>query len=206
MRRRVPRPLPPGAAVLTVSVAGLAVLAGALAWTAPPTILLGDLAANEGARVAVHARVLRGGDRALTLVDETGRALAFPPAGARVVDPGDEVRAVGIVSRGAGTLLLSLESLDLRSRAPDPVLAVGDVARGIGRYAGTPVSVQGELARPIREGWRLADSREGASLRLDVAPVPDAWEPKLAVRIDGRLAFDERRLDYVLAVRAWSPS
>lgn len=189
-----------------MSVAGLAVLAGALAWTAPPTILLGDLAANEGARVAVHARVLRGGDRALTLVDETGRALAFPPAGARVVDPGDEVRAVGIVSRGAGTLLLSLESLDLRSRAPDPVLAVGDVARGIGRYAGTPVSVQGELARPIREGWRLADSREGASLRLDVAPVPDAWEPKLAVRIDGRLAFDERRLDYVLAVRAWSPS
>lgn len=200
------RPLPPGAAVLAVALAGLAVLGGVLLWTAPPTVSLGDLARNEGARVAVEARVLFAGAGALTLADETGRALAFPPPGARAVEPGDELRAVGVVSRGAGTLLLSLESLEIESRSPDPVLTVGDLSRGLVRYAGTPVAVSGALARPLREGWRIEDAREGASLRVEIERVPDAWEPGLDVRLDGRVALDPRRLDYAIAVRAWTLS
>lgn len=200
------RSLPPGAAVLAVSLVGLALLSAILLFTAPPTVTLGELGANEGARVAIEARVLRGGETVMTLADETGRAVAFPPAGARAVSPGDEVRVVGIVTRGAGTLLLSLESLEVISRAPDPVLEVGDLARGIARYTGTPVAVTGALSRPAREGWRVTDPREGASLRVEIERVPEAWTSGLDVRLDGRVSLDSRRLDYAISVTSWTPS
>ncbi|MHB8605740.1 MAG: hypothetical protein ACYDCK_10850 [Thermoplasmatota archaeon] len=205
------RPARADLVVCATACVGLALLAGLGAALAPRDVALADAAAHEGERVAVEGRVvaLARGAGPATIADATGRLAVFaPPArstSSRVaLALGDETRAIGVVSNGLNGLALAAERLDVLVPAPGRTLTPRDLALDPTRYAGTPVSVRGTLARTGGE-WRLADAdAPGASVAVAPVAGADALAADERGVATGTFAFDASSLEYALALSAWS--
>lgn len=183
-----------------VPLAALA-LAGVLALLALAQLTEPDVAplagAREGARIAVEARVLAAheGARAtfVTLHDGAHRMDGFAPREARLL-PGDWVRAVGVVSRDGGALVLSIDRATVLARAPGAPLPPGTLAREPDAWDGARVAVVGELRAGALVGGDARVKVEG-----ERAP-----EPRGAWVATGVFRYDASEAAYVLRVESWT--
>ena len=193
MRRR-PHP---DLAVLLVALLGVAALHAAARWTEPPLVLLPDVPQHEGSRVAVEGRVLdvRHGARGrLMLLAADGHRLPILAGPGDGPQRGDEARVVGLVTRLAEGMGLSMERLDVLRPAASRTLLPADLAAHPGDFDGARVAVEGEP----RDGWLRGG---GARVALAGAPPParDGWW--LAA---GTFAYDRDRAAYALWVESWT--
>lgn len=183
------------AALVLLALIGVAALSLVAHLTEPDLAPLA--AAREGARIAVEARVLAAheGARAtfVTLHDGAHRMDAFAPRSARLL-PGDWVRAVGVVSRDDGALVLSIDRAVVLARAPGAPLSPGTLARDPEAWDGARVALVGELRAGALVG---GDAR----VRVDGERAP---EPRGAWVATGTFRYDASEAAYVLRVESWT--
>lgn len=187
------------------AILAVAGLHGLAAWKAPPTVALPEVRDHVGERVRVGGRLrdvrILDGAR---LVEVTDGDVYLPALlrgePDRPLEPGDEVRLVGIVGLHEG-------AHELRGRAGDVTvletrgrpLSPGTVARNPRRFAGTPVRVDGWIEGGP-EAWRL--SGKGASLALEPENGTGLRED-LRVLARGTLAYRPSEAHYVLEEATW---
>lgn len=183
------------AAVLALALAGVLLLSGLARWTEPDLVPLAEASTREGARVAVEGLVLRfaSGPRAdlVSLAADGARLDAFAPADAPFAR-GDLVRAVGVVTRGDRSMMLSIERAVVVEPAATRALDVATLATRPADHDGARVLVRGEAAKGalVGEGMRVATTGPAAP--------DDGWW--LA---EGDFGYDEKTTAYVLRVERW---
>ncbi len=184
----------------------LAVLAlqGAAGLLAPEPVSLAEVPEHLGEHVAVSGR-LRDvhtweGAGALDVTDGTVQLTVLTDGSPPPVEPGDTVRAVGVVGTWRERFEVRSRSVDVHvlARATDPV-GVTDVAREPERYRDTPLAVEGLLERGDT-AWRLAEGDVSLALRGGNAT---GWGPGQPVTVQGTLSYEEARTRYVLEVGTW---
>lgn len=197
--RRHRRPPSPDALVLVAAVVGVLSLFAAAEWVAPPSIALGEVAAHESQRVALTARVLEArhgtSGRMLVVADEAHRGMVFAGLGVGPW-PGDVVRVVGVVQRGADGYAVSADRIEVVEEAGARVASPVEIAREPDAYLGARVRVLGE--------WRAEDatlSGGGARLRVlgDAAPEAGWWIAS------GEVVYVSSDARFALRVDAWTP-
>lgn len=169
------------------AVGALTLLAHALE---PPLVRLGDV--QEGARVAVDARILDARGRWTMLSDATHRIGAFLPRGA-LVERGDMVRAEGVVGRNDDGLVLSLDEIVVTLPTARVVREPAELAAAPSEFDGARVVVAGEMRAPYLVGG-------GARVRLAGEEAPTEG----AVVVTGTFRYREADASYVVWVASWT--
>jgi hypothetical protein len=195
VRRR--RSLHPDLVVVLVAILGVSALALAERLRAPAPMRLADALGEDGARVAVDARVLavthtaRG--RAIVLAQDGTRATALASKGAGP-ERGDLVRVLATVQPLADGPGLSVQRVDVLVPAATRPLSPADLARAPADFDGARVLVRGEVGR---DGTLSGD---GARVALGGVPAPGGGPWLVA----GVFRYHDVHLDYVLEAEAWT--
>jgi hypothetical protein len=157
----------------------------------PPLTPLGD--AQEGARIAIEARIVEVRGRLVTLSDGHHHLDAFLPRTAADVARGDRVRGEGVVSQRDDGLVLSLDILKITLPVASVILSPADLAAEPDEFDGARVVVAGY----VRER-ALVGGGARVAMRGDATPT----EGDLVVT--GVFRYHETDASYVLWVGSWT--